>query len=223
MFYGQLNEVKERLVEEQIESVVKLPNFLMNSIKDGRTSLGKHPSFPPEDEKRFEEKILIRRFVELGKSLSKINDLQQHDKQTLTNKLSEYVKKAIIIETPLRKELEKLCFSLKSSISCGLFSLKKQHLDLMNDKLNFYFEQIENYKLEDYKLENNDEKKLELKNNFLLKCEEFINEINKICKEIENELVIKDIGLNSDFANEIINKDNMDGTDIEALLKGYEN
>jgi len=56
----QLNEVKERLVEEQIENVVKLPNFLMNSIKDGRTSLGKHPSFPPEDEKRFEEKIVLQ-------------------------------------------------------------------------------------------------------------------------------------------------------------------
>jgi len=122
----QLNEVKERLVEEQIENVVKLPNFLMNSIKDGRTSLGKHPSFPPEDEKRFEEKILIKRFVELGKSLSKINDLEQYDKQTLTNKLSEYVKKAIIIETPLRKELEKLCYDFV----CGQFDLTPGELDI---------------------------------------------------------------------------------------------
>ena len=122
----QLNEVKERLVEEQIENVIKLPNFILNSIKDGRTSLGKHPSFPPEDEKRFEEKILLKRFMELGKSLAKINDLQQHDKQTLTNKLSEYVRKAIIIETPLRKELEKLCYDFV----CGQFDLTPGELDI---------------------------------------------------------------------------------------------
>lgn len=122
----QLNEVKERLVEEQIENVIKLPNFILNSIKDGRTSLGKHPSFPPEDEKRFEEKILLKRFMELGKSLAKISDLQQHDKQTLTNKLSEYVRKAIIIETPLRKELEKLCYDFV----CGQFDLTPGELDI---------------------------------------------------------------------------------------------
>jgi molecular chaperone DnaK (HSP70) len=150
--------------------------------------------------------------------INKINDINEE-----CNKLFEKYKDVINSNENLNKleELEKLCFSLKSSINCGLFSLKKEHLDLMNNKLNYYFEQIENYKLEDYKLENDNEKKEELKNGFLLKCEEFIIELNKICKEIENELVIKEIGINSDYANEIINKDNMDGTDIEALLKGY--
>ena len=41
---NQLNELKERLVEEQIEKVINLPNFILKSINDGRTSLGKHPS-----------------------------------------------------------------------------------------------------------------------------------------------------------------------------------
>ena len=149
--------------------------------------------------------------------INKINEINDE-----CNKLFEKYKDLLNTQENLNKleELEKLCFSLRSSISCGLFSLKKEHLDIVNNKLDYYFEQIEIYKLEEYKLENDKDKKEQIKNKFYEKCEEFINEINKLCKDIENELVIKDIGLNSEFANELIDKDNMEGTDISSLLNG---
>lgn len=121
------------------------------------------------------------------------------------------------------EQLENLCYSLKSSIDCGMFSLKKEHIELMNKKINYYFDQIETYRLEDYKLENDLEKKEEFKKNFLVNCGEFIKEINLLCKEIENELLIKNIGIDTEYINEIIYKDNMNGTDIEFLLKDYNN
>lgn len=123
---NQLNVIKERLVEEQIEKVINLPNFILKSINDGRTSLGKHPSFPPEDEKRFEEKILMRRFIELGKSLSKIDGLEQYDKKSLTDKLADSIRRVVIIEKPIREKLEKLCYDYV----CGQFDLTPGELDI---------------------------------------------------------------------------------------------
>jgi heat shock protein 1/8 len=144
--------------------------------------------------------------------INKINDINE-----LCNRLFDKYKDIINLNENLNKleELEKICFSLKSYISCGILSLKKEHFDLIDEKINYYFDEIENYKLEDYKLDNL-EKKEELKDSFLIKCEEFINEINKIYKELENnnELIIKDVDIRSDC----INKDNMSGTDIESLL-----
>ena len=148
--------------------------------------------------------------------INKINDINDQ-----CNKLFDNYKDIINSNENLNKleELEKICFSLKSYISSGLLSLKKEHFELIDEKINYYFDEIEKYKLEDYKSDNldNKEKKEELKNSFLLKCEDFINEINKIYKELENnnELIIKEIDINSDY----INKDNMSGTDIETLLK----
>ena len=146
--------------------------------------------------------------------INKINDINE-----LCNNLFDKHKDIINSNENLNKleELEKTCFSLKSYISYGILSLKKEHLELINEKINYYFDEIENYKLEDYKLDDK-EKKEELKNSFLIKCEDYNNEINKIYKEIEinNELIIKEVDINSDY----VNQDNTNGTDIETLLQG---
>lgn len=95
---------------------------------------------------------------------------------------------------------------------CGLFSFKKEHLDLINNKIDFYFNEISDYRLTEYKLEK-DEEKIKLKTEFYDKCEIYLNEINKLCTEIEGELVINDIGINSDLVKDL-------GTDISQLLGG---
>ncbi len=107
----QLNEVKDILIEEKQLDNLTLPNFIIKSIKQNKTSLGEHPSFPPGDEKRFEEKILLKRFNEVGRAVAKIQGLEQYGKKYLVDKLTEYISKAITIEKEIRPELEEICFN----------------------------------------------------------------------------------------------------------------
>ena len=116
------------------------------------------------------------------------------------------------------EELEKICYSLKSSIMCGLYSFKKDHLNIINEKIDFYFSEIAEFRLEEYKLEKYDEK-LKIKKEFYEKCETYINEINNICSNIESELIINDIGINTNLVNELSNSNNDEGTNIDELFK----
>ncbi len=107
-------------------------------------------------------------------------------------------------------ELEKICYSLKSSVVCGFYTFKKEHLDLINEKIDLYLNEISEYKLNEYENGHNSE----IKTNFTNKCINYINEINTICKDIENELIIKEININ---INETDSNNNY-GTDISDLL-----
>ena len=138
--------------------------------------------------------------------INKINEINEE-----CNKLFDKYKNDLNSENLDKlEELEKICYSLKSSIVCGLYSFKKDHLEIINNKLDFYFNEISNYRLEDYKLEIKEEKN-KIREEFYKKCEEYINEINKLCSEIESELIINDIGINSDLMKDL-------GTDISQLL-----
>ena len=138
--------------------------------------------------------------------INKINEINEE-----CNKLFDKYKNDLNSENLDKlEELEKICYSLKSSIVCGLYSFKKDHLEIINNKLDFYFNEISNYRLEDYKLEIKEEKN-KIREEFYKKCEDYINEINKLCNEIESELIINDIGINSDLMKDL-------GTDISQLL-----
>ncbi len=141
--------------------------------------------------------------------INKINDINEE-----CNKLFEKYKENIIeVDNNKIDELEKLCFSLKSSIECGLYTFNKDHLELLNNKIDKYFEEIENFHFEEYKLESNKEEISKLKEYFETKCQEYLNDLNSICNTIETELVRKDIGINSNLAMDIES-----GTDISSLL-----
>jgi heat shock protein 1/8 len=150
--------------------------------------------------------------------INKINDINDE-----CNKLFEKYKENINeVDNNKIDELEKLCYSLKSSIECGLYTFNKDHLELLNNNLDKYFEEIENFHFEEYKIDNNDNndnnkdelnKLNKLKEDFENKCKEYLNNLNNICNSIETELVYKDIGINSNLAMDI-----EEGTDISNLL-----
>ena len=110
------------------------------------------------------------------------------------------------------EELEKMCYSIKSSIMCGLIMFSKENLEILNNKLDIYFEDMANYKLEQYKInENHNKLDDNLKKDYYEKFEKYIDELNKLCQEMDHDLIMKDLELNN------INLE--EGTDISQLLK----
>lgn len=109
----QLNLIKESI---EIEEIL-LPDFIKNSIKLNKTSLGNHPAFPPEDEITFQEKILKKRFYELLKKVKKIDGINGDiSKKTLIKKLEQLVIKAKKLESDVKEDLEKICFEFVNDI-----------------------------------------------------------------------------------------------------------
>lgn len=107
-----ITESQMRLIQESINiDEIKLPDFIIRSVKEYKTSLGNHPSFPPDDETRFEEKILKKRYYELLTNVKKIDGTKGDvSKQNLINILKDLTIKCKSIEEPIKNELEKICF-----------------------------------------------------------------------------------------------------------------
>lgn len=123
-----ITESQMRLIQESINiDEVKLPDFVIRSVKEYKTSLGDHPSFPPDDETRFEEKILKKRYYELLTNVKKIDGTKGDvSKQNLINILKDLTIKCKSIEEPIKKELEKICFEYVHK----LFNLNHGDLNL---------------------------------------------------------------------------------------------
>ena len=122
----QLNELRNIIKEEKQLDKLTLPKFISNSIKQHKTSLGEHPTFPPGDENTFEERLLLKRFNEVGRAVGKISDLEQYDKNYLISKLTDYISKAKSIESNIREDLEKICYEYV----CEQFGLSNGELDI---------------------------------------------------------------------------------------------
>ena len=106
---SQLNQIRESVEIEKI----KLPDFILNSIKQNKTSLGDHPFFPPGDELSFEEKILKKRYFELLNNVKKVEGINGDiSKNTLITRLGELVVKCKEFEEPVKDQLEQICFEL---------------------------------------------------------------------------------------------------------------
>ena len=96
---------------------------------------------------------------------------------------------------------------------CGLILFKKEDIDILNNNLDKYFDEISNYKLEEYKMEekdNKDNKDDKLRQIYYNKFEQYINELNTLCQQIEKDLILQDIGA--------CVENNLEGTDISQLL-----
>lgn len=83
--------------------MMKLPSYIIKALSDGKTSLGQHPSFPPEEEDKFTVGLVCNFFEQLT---DKMDDINVDDlKSTLSEALTECKK----IESKHQQELEKLC------------------------------------------------------------------------------------------------------------------
>lgn len=109
-----ITESQLAYIKESVEiSNIKLPDFIINSINQNKTSLGDHPSFPPGDELSFEEKILKKRYFELLNNVKKIDGVNGDiSKKTLITRLGELVVKCKELEEPVKEQLEQICFEL---------------------------------------------------------------------------------------------------------------
>lgn len=85
--------------------MMKLPSYIIKALNDGKTSLGQHPSFPPEEEDAFTIDLLSCFFDDLAEGLGEENINIEDLKSKLSDALSECKK----IERKHTEELEKLC------------------------------------------------------------------------------------------------------------------
>ncbi len=73
---NQLSLIKEYINNSLIKNT--LPKNIKNDVLNQKTSLGNHPSFPPEDEKKFEYKLLLKRYEQVLSNLNKLYPDQQN-------------------------------------------------------------------------------------------------------------------------------------------------
>lgn len=85
---------------------IQLPKHILDAVKNGKTSLGEHPCFPPENEDKFAVALLKRRFEDL----SEVTDGFTTDE--LKKKLNRYITKVQKIEEEEKGALESICTGL---------------------------------------------------------------------------------------------------------------
>lgn len=110
-----INESDENIIYNFLDSQ-KMPVFLLKALKRNNTSLGKHPAFPPDDEYSFDEKIALKRFEELKKSLSDIEEITDYSEENIQTLLNKLVVECQEKEKPIRNNLEKICFNTINNI-----------------------------------------------------------------------------------------------------------
>jgi hypothetical protein len=124
-----MSERQIRMIQEHIESSMKqgLPKSLLAQIYNSKTSLGNNPAFPPEDEVKFEEKLLLPAYE---KVLSEINIMYPHlNKDNIDeykNELSKLLKRCFEIEKPIQNELEQIVMKVVQKI----FHVEDEDVDL---------------------------------------------------------------------------------------------
>lgn len=107
-----LSKITKGLVKESREDLFKLPPHIEKSLRKNKTSLGKHPSFPPEEEYSFDKKITLKRFDEIKDSIKDIDDITDFSEEGITTLLSKLIKECQEKEKPIRENLEKICFNV---------------------------------------------------------------------------------------------------------------
>jgi len=132
-----LSERQLKILRENFQSSIKegLPKELLKQLYNGKTSLGNHPAFPPEDEIKFEEKLLLPSYEKI---LSEINliypNLNKNNLNEFKNELSKLLKHCQEIENPIKNQLESLAMKIIKKV----FNVTEDDVDLsieMVDKL----------------------------------------------------------------------------------------
>lgn len=123
--------MKGRLIEkgvlmEMVEArQPKLPSHLARQLSKGRTSLGNHPCFPPEDEHRFDYRLCLRRYKGVLESVGRLGDCDIENTAKLSSLLSSIVSECQKLEKPVRADLEKLAVE----VTTRLFQIPDEFID----------------------------------------------------------------------------------------------
>ena len=86
--------------------MIKLPDYILKALRDNKTSLGDHPSFPPEEEEKFIVNLVSLVFEEMSENLG------ETDIGTIKNRLGKIFSYCREIEKDNKQALEKLAVDI---------------------------------------------------------------------------------------------------------------
>lgn len=126
---------------------MELPNFIIKALASNKTSLGEHPSYPPEDEEKFAVKLISKYFDIITE---KYGDISEQD---LQHELSDAIAKCKKIEANHTDELEQLCVKIITELFDIPEDILNIEVNLVNhvnsDNQRMIPEKTEDYSFED--------------------------------------------------------------------------
>ena len=105
-----ITEHQKRLLKETI-LLGELPDDIINTILQGKTSLKNNPAIPMIFENTYLEVVLKKRFKEVINELKKIGEITDVNETDIPTALNKLIIKCQELEKPHRNELEKICYN----------------------------------------------------------------------------------------------------------------
>lgn len=104
--------IKESRIKYKDSTKERMHKQLEEELRDNKTSLGKHPAFPDDDESNFGEKLMGGRFEEVCNRVKRHFDMTNVDEDYLKNTMMGSVNDCYKMEAPHLKELESLAVKM---------------------------------------------------------------------------------------------------------------
>lgn len=95
---------------EMMSPLTELPQDIKNVLKNHKTSLGQHPSFPPEEEIPFDALITQERFEEVCIKVKTIN-IDDYSTKNIEKYLQSLIEKCKEVESNHKEKLENICYN----------------------------------------------------------------------------------------------------------------
>ena len=124
-----------------------LPKHILKALKENKTSLGEHPSYPPEEEEKFIVNLVTNTFNALSE---KVGD---KDYDTMKQELGQILGECKKLESKNREALEELC----ANIINDLFQIPEDTIEIESkivDKIDTSSERLIPEKTTDFSFDN---------------------------------------------------------------------
>jgi hypothetical protein len=93
-----------------VKPLSELPNDIKNALRGHKTSLGAHPSFPPEEEVSFDMLVTQSRFEEVIAKVNTVN-IDSYHPRDVEKHLRNLIDKCKEIELNFKQKLENICYN----------------------------------------------------------------------------------------------------------------
>jgi hypothetical protein len=97
-------------LSEMVKPSSELPNDIKNALRGHKTSLGVHPSFPPEEEVSFDMLVTQSRFEEVIAKINTVN-IDSYHPRDIEKHLRKLIDKCKEIELNFKQKLENICYN----------------------------------------------------------------------------------------------------------------
>ena len=105
-----ITEELAKELETKVQPITELPQDIKNVLRNHKTSLGAHPSFPPEEEISFDTIMTLKRFREVTEKVANLN-LPDYSTQAIQKQLNALTKQCKTLESSFKDKLENLCYN----------------------------------------------------------------------------------------------------------------